>query len=98
MEAVPNARRSVDFMHDQLTSSRRLRILNVIDDVPKECLAAVVDTSISRRRVARELSALVATHGSLGMIISDQGTEFISNAMLEWTQQSGVPWHFIAPG
>ena len=98
VEAVPNARWSVDFVHDQLTSGRRLRILNVIDDVTKECLAAVVDTSISGRRVARELSGLVATRGSPGMIVSDHGTEFASNAMLEWTQKTGVPWHFIAPG
>ncbi|MCE0507339.1 IS3 family transposase [Roseivivax sp. GX 12232] len=98
VEAVPNARWSVDFVHDQLMSGRRLRILNVIDDVTKECLAAVVDTSISGRRVARELSGLIATRGSPGMIVSDHGTEFTSNAMLEWTQKTGVPWHFIAPG
>ncbi|ETX12987.1 hypothetical protein OCH239_15080 [Roseivivax halodurans JCM 10272] len=98
VEAVPNARWSVAFVHDQRTSGRRLRILTVNDDVTKECLAAVVDTSISGRRVARELSGLVATRGSPDMIVSDQGTEFTSNAMLEWTQKTGVPWHFIAPG
>ncbi|ANB35367.1 putative transposase [Rhodovulum sulfidophilum] len=59
VEAVPNVRRSVDFVHDQLTSSRRLHILNVIADVTKECLATVVDTFISRRSVDRELSALM---------------------------------------
>jgi len=58
--ALPNARWSVDFVHDQLADGRRLRIFNVVDDVTKECLAAVVDTSISGRRVARELSAVVA--------------------------------------
>ena len=47
VEAVPNARWSVDFVHEQLLTGRRLRILNVVDDVTKECLAAVVDTSIS---------------------------------------------------
>ena len=46
IEARPNARWSVDFVHDQLSSGRRFRILNVIDDVTKECLAAVADTSI----------------------------------------------------
>ena len=53
VEAVPTARWSVDFVHDQLVTGRRLRILNVVDDVTKECLAAVVDTSISGKRVAR---------------------------------------------
>ena len=83
--AAPNARWSVDFVHDQLADGRRLRILNVIDDVTKECLAAVVDTSISGRRVARELAALVTRKGRPELIVSDHGTEFTSNAMLEWT-------------
>jgi putative transposase len=70
----------------------------VIDDVTKECLAAVVDTSISGRRVARELTALIARRGKPGLIVSDHGTEFTSNAMLAWSEETGVLWHFIAPG
>lgn len=70
----------------------------MVDDVTKECLAAVVDTSISGRRVARELTALVERRGKPGLIVSDHGTEFTSNAMLAWSEQAGVPWHFIAPG
>ena len=96
--AAPNARWSVDFVHDQLADGRRLRILNVVDDVTKVCLAAVVDTSISGRRVARELAALVARRGRPELIVSDHGTEFTSNAMLEWTQKAGIAWHFIPPG
>ena len=96
--ATPNARWSVDFVHDQFAQGRRLRIFNVIDDVTKECLAAVVDTSISGRRVARELAALIARRGRPGLIVSDHGTEFTSNAMLAWTEAAGVAWHFIAPG
>ena len=98
VEALPNARWSVDFVHDQLSNGRRLRILNVIDDVTKECLAAVADTSISGRRVARELDAVVARRGKPDLIVSDHGTEFTSNAMLAWAQASRVDWHFIAPG
>jgi len=45
--ARPNARWSVDFVHDQFAHGRRFRVFNVIDDVTKECLAAIVDTSIS---------------------------------------------------
>lgn len=96
--AVPNARWSVDFVHDQFADGRRFRIFNVVDDVTKECLAAVVDTSISGRRVARELTALVARRGKPGLIVSDHGTEFTSNAMLAWSEKVGVPWHLIAPG
>jgi putative transposase len=98
LPALPNTRWSIDFVHDQLASGRRLRILNVVDDVTKECLAAVADTSISGRRVARELTALVARRGKPAVIVSDHGTEFTSNAMLAWTEEAKVGWHFIAPG
>jgi hypothetical protein len=56
---MANARWSVDFVHDQFAGGSRFRILNVIDDVTKESLAAMVDTSISGRRVARKLKALI---------------------------------------
>jgi putative transposase len=59
----PNARWSLDFVHDQLACGRRFRILNVVDDATRECLLAVADTSISGKRVARELTALVARRG-----------------------------------
>lgn len=85
-------------MHDQFGSGRRFRILNVIDDVTKECLAAIPDTSLSGRRVARELDAIIARRGKPALIVSDHGTEFTANAMLTWTQGARVAWHFIAPG
>jgi len=47
MEAKPNARGSLDFVHDQLDNGRRFRVLNIVDDVTRECLASVPDTSIS---------------------------------------------------
>jgi putative transposase len=98
VEARPNARWSVDFVHDQLSNGRRFRILNLIDDVTKECLAAIADTSISGRRVARELDAIIARRGKPDLIVPDHGTEFTSNAMLAWAQSSRLAWHFIAPG
>jgi len=98
VEARPNARWSVDFVHDQLSNGRRFRILNIIDDVTKECLAAIADTSISGRRVARELTTLIERRGRPKLIVSDHGTEFTSNAMLAWSQAARLTWHFIAPG
>ena len=98
VESKPNARWSVDFVHDQLACGRRLRILNIVDDVTRECLAAIPDTSIPGRRVARELTALIKRRGKPGMIVSDNGTEFTSNAMFAWAQDNRVVWHFIAPG
>jgi putative transposase len=98
LPALPNTRWSIDFVHDQLACGRRLRILNVIDDVTKECLLAVADTSISGKRVARELTALVARRGPPAMIVSDHGTEFTSNAILAWSQDYIVDWHYIERG
>ena len=71
VEARPNARWSLDFVHDQLACGRRFRILNVVDDVTRECLAAIPDTSISGRRVARELARVMERRGKPGMIVSD---------------------------
>ncbi|WP_156139588.1 IS3 family transposase [Sphingomonas sp. 35-24ZXX] len=96
--ALANQRWSLDFVHDQMASGRRFRVLNVVDDVTKECLAAVPDTSISGHRVVRELTQLIAQRGKPGMIVSDNGTELTSNAVLAWCGQSGVEWHYIAPG
>ena len=53
--AGPNARWSLDFVTDQIADGRRFRILDVVDDFTRECLALVADTSISGMRVAREL-------------------------------------------
>ena len=98
VEAKANARWSLDFVHDQLALGRRFRILNIVDDVTRECLAAIPDTSISGRRVARELTMLIETRGKPGMIVSDHGTEFTSNAILGWATDHQVDWHYIAPG
>ena len=97
-EARANGRWSVDFVQDHFTDGRRFRILNEIDDVTKESLAAVVDTSISGRRVVRELTTLIARRGKPGVIVSDNGTEFTSNAILEWAEKMQMKWHCIAPG
>ena len=58
----------------------------------------IADTSISGRRVARELDAAIAWCGRPDLIVSDHGTEFTSNAMLAWAQEHRVAWRFIAPG
>jgi putative transposase len=55
---APNERWSLDFVSDQLTDGRRFRVLTVVDDCTRECLALVADTSLSGTRVARELDRL----------------------------------------
>jgi transposase InsO family protein len=98
VEARANARWSLDFVHDQFARGRRFRILNIVDDVTRECLAAIPDTSISGRRVARELTMLIERRGKPQMIVSDNGTEFTCNAILGWAKEHRVEWHYIAPG
>ncbi len=85
-------------MHDQMTTGRRFRVLSVVDDVTRECLAAVPDTSISGKRVVRELTELIAVRGKPGMIVSDNGTELTSNAVLEWCGEARIEWHYTTPG
>ena len=94
----PNRRWSLDFVADTLSWGRRFRILCIVDDFTREALALVVDTSISGHRMARELDALIARRGKPVTIVSDNGTEMTSRAMLEWTNRTGVEWHYIAPG
>lgn len=90
IEARANARWSLDFVHDQLIDGQRFRVLNIVDDVTRECLAAIPDTSISGRRVARELAALIERRGKPGMIVSDNGAELTSNAILRWCAEHRI--------
>jgi putative transposase len=95
---APNIRWSLDFVSDALTDGRRFRVLAVVDDYSRECLALVADTSLSGHRVVRELDAVIARRGRPAMVVSDNGTELTSMAILSWCQSSGVEWHYIAPG
>jgi putative transposase len=94
----PNQRWSLDFLSDTLIDGRRFRILAVVDDFTRECLALVADTSLSGQRVVRELDIIIIGRGRPASIVSDNGTEFTSMAMLRWAQQEQIAWHYIAPG
>jgi len=98
MPFAPNDRWSLDFVSDQLLDGRRFRILAVVDDCTRECLTLVADTSLSGVRVARELDRLITERGRPGTIVSDNGTELTSNAILTWADERHVGWHYIAPG
>ncbi|PWC36539.1 hypothetical protein TSO352_05065 [Azospirillum sp. TSO35-2] len=94
----PNQRWSLDFVADGFSDGRRFRILAVVDDFTRECLALVADTSLSGARVARELDTLIARRGKPRLVVSDNGTELTSMAILRWSQEHRVEWHYIAPG
>jgi putative transposase len=98
LPSAANERWSLDFVHDQMVDGRRFRIFAVVDDCTRECLALVADTSIPGLRVARELDRVVVGRGKPVAIVSDNGTELTSNAMLRWADERRVAWHYIAPG
>ena len=73
-------------------------MLAVVDDFTRECLALVADTSLSGVRVGRELDLIMAQRGRPSFIVSDNGTELTSHAILAWQEERRVEWHYIAPG
>ncbi len=94
----PNERWSLDLVSDAFTDGRRFRVLAVVDDFTRECLCLVADTSLSGARMARELDSLITKRGKPRTIVSDNGTEMTSMAILKWCQATQVEWHYIAPG
>ena len=90
-----NQRWSLDFVSDTLADGR-FRILCVVDDFSRECLATVVDTSLSGVRVVRELDRLTLERIMPKVIVSDNGTELTSTAVLRWATDR-VGWHYIQP-
>jgi len=94
----PNEIWVLDFVSDVLATGRRFRVFNVEDQLTREGLGAEVDTSLPGKRVVRALDAIVAERGKPAMIVSDNGTELTSNAMLKWAEENGIEWHYIAPG
>lgn len=94
----PNERWSLDFVSDAFTDGRRFRVLAVVDDFSRECLTLIADTSLSGVRVTRELNSLIQQRGRPNTIVSDNGTEFTSMAILKWCQETNVEWHYIQPG
>jgi putative transposase len=83
---------------DCLTDGRRFRVLAIVDDCKRECLGLIADTSMSGSRVACELNAVVARRSRPAACVSDNGTEVTSMAILKWSQEMRVAWHYIAPG
>ena len=92
-----NQRWSLDFVSDTLSDGRRFRILCVVDDFSRECLATVVDTSLSGVRVVRELERLGVERAMPQVVVSDNGTELTSGAVLRWAT-GRLAWHYIEPG
>ncbi len=76
----------LDFISDTFTDRHRFRVLAIVDDFSRKCFALVPDPSISGLRVTRELTAIIARRGRRKTIVSDNGTELTSLAVLRWCQ------------
>lgn len=89
---------SMDFMHDQLSDGRSVRLLNVIDDFNREALAIEVDFSLPASRVVRTLEQLIEWKGKPVAIRCDNGPEYTSNVLISWASKQGIRINFIQPG
>lgn len=89
---------AMDFVHDTLASGRRIRMLTLVDVFTRESPTIVVDTSLSGRRVVRELERLCEQRGVPTRITVDNGPEFAGKALDTWAYARGVQLQFIEPG
>ena len=93
-----NQRWSMDFMSDALADGRRIRLLNVVDDWTRECLAIEVGRSLTGRHVTAALDKIALQRSYPIAVVSDNGPEFCSRIVDEWAHRHGVKLQFIRPG
>ena len=89
---------SMDFMHDQLSSGRAIRLFNVIDDFNREGLGIEVDFSLPSERVIRSLDRIIEWRGKPKVIRCDNGPEYISKTILNWASRLGIRLEYIQLG
>jgi transposase InsO family protein len=94
----PNAVWSYDFVHDQLVDGRILKLLCVIDEYTRECLAIEVGASLRSQDVILTLSRLMRLHGKPAFVRSDNGAEFTAAKVMRWLRDNTIGPAFIAPG
>jgi len=89
---------AVDFAHDAIAGGRAIRVLSVVDECTRECLALEVDTSFASRRVTRALEAILEEREKPLAIRCDNGPEFTSRHFLAWCIDRGIELVHIQPG
>ena len=89
---------SIDFMHDQLSHGRKIRLFNVIDDYKREGLVIDASYSFPAIRVIRSLSQLIEWRGTPSVIRCDNGPEFISHEFTRWAKQQCIRIEYVQPG
>lgn len=93
-----NKQWGMDFVADQLVDSHQIRALTIVDKFSRECPHIEVDFSLNADRVIGVLEHLALIHGLPEIITVDNGSEFISKALDNWTYLKGIKLHFIRPG
>ena len=96
--SAPNARWSMDFMSDATSKGRRFKVLTIIDEATRECLALNVDTSITGVSVISVLERIAFFRGYPDEVLTDNGPEFTSSAFCRWAYKNRVDHLFIEPG
>jgi transposase InsO family protein len=94
----PNHVWSYDFMEDRTHDGRKFRLLNVVDEFTRECLAIRIDRRLNSTSVIDVLSDLFILRGVPGHIRSDNGPEFVAKAVQAWVQAVGAKTAYITPG
>jgi putative transposase len=94
----PNAVWSYDFVHDQMVDGRGLKLLCVIDEYTRECLAIEVGASLRAQDVILTLSRLMRLYGKPAYVRSDNGAEFTAAKVMRWLRDAAIGPAFIAPG
>lgn len=94
----PNHVWSYDFIHDQTIDARKLKCLTVVDEFSREGLAIEIARSLTAADVIQILTWLIAQHGRPVCIRSDNGPEFIAEAVKQWLSEHAIGTHFIDPG
>lgn len=89
---------SMDFMHDQLTDGRNIRVLNVIDDFNRKALGIEVDFSLPSERVILTLKQIIGWRGKPLAIRCENGPEYLSAAIVKWAGEWGIKLEYIQPG
>jgi len=94
----PNAVWNYDFVHDQLVDGKVLKLLCVLDEYTRECLAIEVGTSLRSQDVILTLSRLMRLYGNPAYVRSDNGAEFTAAKVMRWLRDNAIGPAFIAPG
>jgi putative transposase len=94
----PNEVWTYDFIHDQCADGTRLKLLTVIDEFTAESLEITVERTMTAEQVQQVLARLFAKRGAPGYLRSDNGPEFIAQALVSWLQTQGVETRYLEPG